>query len=108
MGEFGTAYGRDEQALAVVHPRREDTLGGGMAYNGYVNSTPRAEGVEAAFGSPGPCYVPGRRRAAMGASLIRGRYVVSGNADGDPAGVIEDGAVYQRDGTIVDVGPQAS
>jgi len=41
----------------------------------------------------------------MGATLIRGRYVVRGVADGHAAAVIQDGAVFQRDGTIVDVGP---
>ena len=41
----------------------------------------------------------------MASSLIRGKYVIcSTTADGD-AKVVEDGAVFQRDGDIVDVGP---
>ena len=41
----------------------------------------------------------------MASSLIRGKYVICATtADGD-AKVIEDGAVFQRDGDIVDVGP---
>src|SRR6185503_20330450 len=43
----------------------------------------------------------------MGSSLIRGRYVITGAASG-VASVIEDGAVLERDGTIVEVGPAAS
>lgn len=43
----------------------------------------------------------------MGSTLIRGRYVVTGSADG-AASVIEDGAVLERDGTIVEVGPAAA
>ena len=41
----------------------------------------------------------------MPSSLIRGKYVVCGVADRHHATVIEDGAVFQRDGVIVDVGP---
>jgi 5-methylthioadenosine/S-adenosylhomocysteine deaminase len=41
----------------------------------------------------------------MGSSLIRGRYVVTGVAGDGAAGVIDDGAVFQRDGVIVDVAP---
>ena len=37
-------------------------------------------------------------------SLIRGKYVICGVADRHHATVIEDGAVFQRDGVIVDVG----
>ena len=37
----------------------------------------------------------------MSASVIRGRYVVTGGTDGRPFTVIEDGAVRQEDGTIV-------
>ena len=41
----------------------------------------------------------------MGSTLVRGKYVIcSTTAEGD-AEVIEDGAVFQRDGEIVDVGP---
>ena len=43
----------------------------------------------------------------MGSALIRGRYVVTGVAGGR-ATVIEDGAVFQRDGVVVDVGPAAA
>ena len=43
----------------------------------------------------------------MGSTLIRGRYVITGAASG-VASVIEDGAVLERDGTIVEVGPAAS
>ena len=42
----------------------------------------------------------------MASSLVRGRYVVTG-VDQGRASVIEDGAVFQRDGVIVDVGPAA-
>ena len=41
----------------------------------------------------------------MSSSLVRGKYVIcTTTAEGD-AKVIEDGAVFQRDGEIVDVGP---
>ena len=41
----------------------------------------------------------------MASSLVRGKYVICATtAEGD-AKVIEDGAVFQRDGEIVDVGP---
>ena len=40
----------------------------------------------------------------MPSSLIRGKYVVCGVVDRHEAAVIEDGAVFQRDGVIVDVG----
>ncbi len=40
----------------------------------------------------------------MSSSLIRGKYVVCGVVDRHQATVIEDGAVFQRDGVIVDVG----
>jgi len=39
----------------------------------------------------------------MGSALVRGRYVVTGVEQGRAA-VIEDGAVFQRDGVVVDVG----
>jgi len=42
----------------------------------------------------------------MSTSLIRGRYVIA-RADGPAPEVIEDGAVLQRDGVIVEVGPAA-
>ena len=42
----------------------------------------------------------------MSSALIRGRYVITGTAGG-VASVIEDGAVLQRDGVIVEVGRTA-
>jgi cytosine/adenosine deaminase-related metal-dependent hydrolase len=42
----------------------------------------------------------------MGTALVRGRYVITGVHQGR-ASVIEDGAVLQRDGIIVEVGPAA-
>ncbi|MCE2405308.1 MAG: hypothetical protein J4F43_09155 [Dehalococcoidia bacterium] len=42
----------------------------------------------------------------MASSLIRGRYViVRAGGDAQSSTVITDGAVYQRDGDIEDVGP---
>jgi 5-methylthioadenosine/S-adenosylhomocysteine deaminase len=43
----------------------------------------------------------------MSSALIRGRYVITGVAGGR-ATVVEDGAVFQRDGVVVDVGPAAA
>ncbi len=43
----------------------------------------------------------------MPSSLIRGRYVITHAASRHDAAVIEDGAVFQRDGRIVAVGPYA-
>src|SRR5262245_37381687 len=43
----------------------------------------------------------------MGTSVIRGRYVMGVGAGRDAVGLIEDGAVFQRDGAIADVGPAA-
>ena len=40
----------------------------------------------------------------MPSSLIRGKYVVLGAVDRHEATIIEDGAVFQRDGVIVDIG----
>jgi 5-methylthioadenosine/S-adenosylhomocysteine deaminase len=40
----------------------------------------------------------------MPSSLIRGKYVVCGVVNRHEATVIEDGAVFQRDGVIVDIG----
>ncbi|WP_270934984.1 amidohydrolase family protein [Falsiroseomonas oryzae] len=40
----------------------------------------------------------------MPSSLVRGRYVIARVLDRDTAEIIEDGAVLQRDGTIVEVG----
>jgi cytosine/adenosine deaminase-related metal-dependent hydrolase len=40
----------------------------------------------------------------MSSSLIRGKYVVCGVVDRHEAIIIEDGAVFQRDGVIVDIG----
>src|SRR5262245_44421722 len=42
----------------------------------------------------------------MGSSLVRARYVVTG-VDQGRASVVEDGAVFRRDGVIVEVGPAA-
>ena len=41
----------------------------------------------------------------MASSLVRGKYVVCKVTGRREAQVIEDGAVFQRDGVIVDVGP---
>jgi cytosine/adenosine deaminase-related metal-dependent hydrolase len=43
----------------------------------------------------------------MTTSLIQGRYVVGVSAERGAVGVIENGAVFQRDGTIVEVGAAA-
>ena len=43
----------------------------------------------------------------MPSSLIRGRYVVCKVTGNDGSQIIEDGAVFQRDGEIVEVGPYA-
>jgi len=43
----------------------------------------------------------------MATTLIRGKYVVCKVTGRHDAQVIEDGAVFQRDGTIVEVGPYA-
>jgi 5-methylthioadenosine/S-adenosylhomocysteine deaminase len=40
-------------------------------------------------------------------SLIRGKYVIAKVVDRDQAQVVEGGAVFQRDGVIVEVGPYA-
>ncbi len=44
----------------------------------------------------------------MPSSLIRGRHVICRAPSGSAARVIDDGAVFQRDGTIVEVGPYRS
>lgn len=55
-------------------------------------------------GTAGDAEEP-RRAAADRSSLVRGRSVICGvNAAGE-AEVVEDGAVFQRGGTIVEVGP---
>ena len=41
----------------------------------------------------------------MPSSLVRGRYVVVRAVGRDGAEVLEDAAVFQRDGVIQDVGP---
>ena len=41
----------------------------------------------------------------MASSLIHGKYVICQVISRTEAQVIEDGAVFQRDGTIVDIGP---
>src|SRR5437879_6779672 len=43
----------------------------------------------------------------MASSLIRGKYVVAKVTSRTEAEVLADGAVFQRDGIIVDVGPYA-
>ena len=43
----------------------------------------------------------------MGSSLIRGKYVICKVEDRHRATVIDDGAVFQRDGQIVEIGPYA-
>ena len=43
----------------------------------------------------------------MGTALVRGRYVITGVHQGR-ASVVEDGAVLERDGIIVEVGPAAA
>jgi 5-methylthioadenosine/S-adenosylhomocysteine deaminase len=43
----------------------------------------------------------------MASSLIRGKYVVAKITSRTEAEVVADGAVFQRDGTIVEVGPYA-
>ena len=43
----------------------------------------------------------------MGTSLIRGKHVVTKVIDADHSEIIDDGAIFQRDGEIVDVGPYA-
>jgi 5-methylthioadenosine/S-adenosylhomocysteine deaminase len=43
----------------------------------------------------------------MASSLIRGKYVVAKIVSRTEASVIPDGAVFQRDGTVVEVGPYA-
>lgn len=41
----------------------------------------------------------------MASSLIRGKYVICKVTSRTEAQVVEDGAVFQRDGTIIDIGP---
>ncbi len=41
----------------------------------------------------------------MGTSLIRGKYIICQITSRTTAKVIVDGAVVQRDGVIIDVGP---
>jgi 5-methylthioadenosine/S-adenosylhomocysteine deaminase len=43
----------------------------------------------------------------MASSLILGKYVIQKVTGRYEATVVEDGAVFERDGTIVDVGPAA-
>ena len=40
----------------------------------------------------------------MASSLIRGKYVISKAENRTDVTVIEDGAVFQRDGTVVEIG----
>ena len=44
-------------------------------------------------------------RSVMASSLIRGRYVICRALSRTEAEIIEDGAVFQRDGRIVEIGP---
>src|SRR5262249_9377351 len=48
-----------------------------------------------------------RRRVPMASSLIRGKYVVIKVESRSEARVIADGAIFQRDGLVVEVGPYA-
>jgi 5-methylthioadenosine/S-adenosylhomocysteine deaminase len=41
----------------------------------------------------------------MASSLIRGKYIICKVVSRTEAQIIEDGAVFQRDGTIIDIGP---
>ena len=41
----------------------------------------------------------------MASTLVRGRHVVCRVRSRTEADVVDDGAVFQRDGTIVEVGP---
>jgi len=41
----------------------------------------------------------------MGSTLIRGKYVVVKVTSRTEAAVVADGAVFQRDGIVIDVGP---
>ena len=41
----------------------------------------------------------------MASSLIRGKYVVSKVIDENTSEIIENGAVFQRDGEIIEIGP---
>src|SRR3989454_567611 len=47
------------------------------------------------------------RRVEMASSLIRGKYVIVKVESRRDARIIADGAVFQRDGVVVDVGPYA-
>ena len=42
----------------------------------------------------------------MSSSLVRGKYVIGRVIDNDRAEVIEDGAIFQRDGKIVEIGAE--
>jgi cytosine/adenosine deaminase-related metal-dependent hydrolase len=42
----------------------------------------------------------------MSSSLIRGKYIIGRVIDNDRAEVIEDGAIFQRDGKIVEIGTE--
>ena len=42
----------------------------------------------------------------MSSSLIRGKYIIGRIIDNDRAKVIEDGAIFQRDGKIVEIGTE--
>ena len=41
----------------------------------------------------------------MASSLIHGKYVICQVISRTEAEVIENGAIFQRDGTIIDIGP---
>ncbi len=42
----------------------------------------------------------------MSSSLIRGKYIIGRVIDNDRAEVIEDGAIFQRDGKIAEIGAE--
>ena len=63
---------------------------------------PRKRGLAASSGTRVSRYI----RETMATSLVRGKYVICKVTGRREAQVIEDGAVFQRDGVIVDVGAE--
>src|SRR5262249_31220699 len=53
-------------------------------------------------------HASSERGAAMASSLIRGKYVVTKVTSRTEAHVVPDGAVFQRDGSVVEVGRYAA
>ena len=47
---------------------------------------------------------PGPQRRIMASSIIRGKHVITRVIDDNASEIIDDGAVYQEDGAIVEVG----